>query len=766
MHSKSKAHLKKALAIVFAALFLSTGIYNQLNVREFLLLSSLLSDSAKHLLGQVFTYSPSPKESFLKNIPPSQISWHQNRRLLSEVPISSSKDKELLLFLEKRWLAKANGFFTQEVDWLCPIFGFAIQVHPETTSSYARDPASKPSLTYNSRVMAWKKELFHPPHFPLILTRPFDVSGYLPNYHAIQAIDALEGAQIDDKVLFDVTALFKNANSQKAWLEIWQNFQKAVLDFKIDPNQILFIERVKENDLGGLRILPFDNQPDVKIEENKNFLLNWISTFGLTATQVELDRIPIAPSLIFQTQVSPTSVDRKNFLDSLHSLENRSLGHPQKDLMFQGVLRALLGFFDTLSEEEWQSKIISLAHSKLIDLCFSKVQEELELLFHEDPKIPFFNTVCHLEQIHSHLTTLLEIFKPFKPSDFPSIYKDSLGFLPDPLMSLSTFAVHSSGMTSLAGILKVGEKAFGQPLRVLYGENTYFEAIDALAETSIALKSAQATAKDWEEADLLLAQFNPVLKRGSGCTVQLYTIEKVEEALHKAFGSSRKKPLILALDCTLDTIHSPNVAHLLEEFQSKILQGDLAVICYRSGLKFDLLGMDNFAGAPFYMIHSQSPHWTFLDSLTKDPALQADLLSLNWFCLAYQYLAPLLDQYREQIFENTRVLLKRIPPSLLSSHRYQVIPFEEGLNPGFIDIKIRGPLHKIRASALVGGSLYLRCMEAKHPIFYRRSIGFFHPNFGILFDDTYSTLRLTIGLDPSQIDVLTKCFEEIDALNL
>ena len=56
-------------------------------------------------------------------------------------------------------------------------------------------------------------------------------------------------------------------------------------------------------------------------------------------------------------------------------------------------------------------------------------------------------------------------------------------------------------------------------------------------------------------------------------------------------------------------------------------------------------------------------------------------------------------------------------------------------------------------------------MEGGHQIFYRPSLGFYHPNFTMLFGEESSTIRLTLGLDPAQVDLLVECFEMIDALN-
>ena len=213
------------------------------------------------------------------------------------------------------------------------------------------------------------------------------------------------------------------------------------------------------------------------------------------------------------------------------------------------------------------------------------------------------------------------------------------------------------------------------------------------------------------------------------------------------------------IDCT-------NVKKIVEEFAQEIISGKLNILCYRSGLKFDIFGMDNFAGAPFLMLNNGDKKWSSFDCLLNDPALQTDRHSLNWFCFAYRYASEYLQLYRKQIFENTRKILDRVPKRLFNPlSLYRIIPIEESAIASFIDIKVSGPFHKIRASVCVGGELYLKGMEAGQPIFYRRSIGFSHANFGMLFDENYSTLRLTVGLDPAQIELFADCFQEIDRLN-
>ncbi len=736
---------------------------------EFYLTGKVFESSSKHL------FSAALKRSAYGRTPMSQSSWQLNHWLLSQIPVSSYEEEKLLHFLKNRWLAKSTGFYSFVINWVCPCFGISLQVHPETTNSYARDPSNKLSQTYHNRVEEWKRSLPHPKHFPLILTRPYDLKDYLPSYLPVPQDEkiqttlerlALEMQKRSSKVVVDLTSVFADdTKDPKKWLQTWDAYQVEFSKFCKGHNQVLFIQRVKKDEIGGIRLLPLSSLSTEQINRQYQFLLEWISKFGLSANRVELDRW--SPSLTppIQEKVAPCNFvfeQIKEFASFIEAFDlNWKSDHPQKNLMVKGTLQVLKGLLASITEKKWKEMASSAARLRVAKLSFSKIEEQLNLLKVEKEDALFFDTLSHIELIHSDLSALLETFDLFDPSDFPEIYKNLLTCIPQNLKRLTSTGIHSTGMTSLTGIFK----AAGKLPRVLYGENTYFENIHAANMTAIACPILQATDLDWKEADLILAQFNPVLKR-IDFHVSEYKVENISDTLHKALNSGREKPLTLGLDCTLDYINSPRVEKLLTEFQEEIEKGALNVVCYRSGLKFDLFGMDNYSAAPFYMIHNQDAKWAAFDRLSTDPVLQTDRLSLNWFCLAYQSAAPYLELYRKQIFSNTRDFLNKIPSRLMSDKdvRYRIVPVDGDADPAFVDIKIYGPLHEIRGS-LIGGLLSLKCLEQKLPMFNRPSIGFYHPNFCLLFSEECSTIRLTFGLEPSQVDLLTNCFKTIDSLN-
>ncbi len=749
---------------------------------ECLLSSHIFTIGALHSFAQVV------REStfffFLKKRPSSYEAWYRNQAMLSQIPTFSESDKELLHFLERRWLGKVTGSFLFLVDWMCPSFGISLQVHPETTNSYARDPHSNLSETYKNRVAAWKRFLPHPPSYPLLLTRPSNIREYLPFCFQISKDETIEqtalrvGRILEAShlpVAVDVTPILPQyVMSRKQWLSNWQDYElqfSACCRAKgLDLSRVLCIHTIAQKDIGGIRLLPFSFLSKEKIEEQHQFLLEWISKFGLAANRIELDRftLPTKPPLIENSAIK-IPFESKSKLKWLSTIEeignNWTRSHPQKTLMFKGIVSALQDLCQSISQEKWTKVMSSPTRSHAAHLTLTKIEQQLQGLTDEAENTTFYNTMSRIEQIHSDLSSLLEIFSPFTTEDFLALFRDHLTSIPKNLLPYAEYGLHAAGMTTLAGICKAVEKTVGRRPHIMYGENTYFECIHVVECISDASMIPEATEENWKEVDLIIAQFNPALRR-IDFKVSEYHVEKITDVLHKALSQREGRPLTIAVDCTLDFSNSPRIGHLLHEFQREIERGDLNIICYRSP-KFDLFGMESYCGAPFFMIHNHDAKWSCFDALLTDAALQTDILSLNWFCLAYKNTAPYLELYKKQIFDNTRAVLNRTPARMLNDESlpYRVIPMDPDIDPSFIDIKITGPFHEIRGGLLVGVMLTLKCMEAGHPLLYRRSLGFYHPNLAVLFASDVTTIRLTLGLDPSQIDIVAECMKRIDALN-
>lgn len=605
------------------------------------------------------------------------VSWKMNADRLSQIPTTTKEERDLIHFLQNRWLSKTAGFGPT----LLPP---PLQLHPQTSNSYARDPSHNLPPRYKEVIEQWQQE--HP--YPLILTVPGAIVEHFPTYFS--ADTPLESLP-QDLAIYDFTSC------PEKWERLSPTLEKR--------DHLICIKRVQKGNVEAICLL--------SNEEQHKRLLTWISRAGLTANWIELDRLHFEQPL------------------------------PSSPLL-TGSLSLMKGFFQEISNEKWEKVQASPVLSQIASISFQKIEQELERL---RTATTLFEQAGILEQMHAAFLPLVEIFSPFYESDFTPILKNALTKVPERLLPHIHATVHMSAMTSLTAILKSLETE--KPLHVLYGQNSYFETIDVAYTKTCAKPVSQASTEDWKEVDLLLIQFNPVIQK-ERFDLDPYSVEEVIPMVQKALEIRREKPLTVALDCTFDFIDSPRTALLLETFEREILEGKLTVICYRSGVKFDMWGLDNVCGAPFWVV-SRAPHPRLFDPLYK-----TDTLSWNWFCLAYTFGAEELDRYRATIFSHSRQLLQRLPPSLFEGGSFRVIPACENVDPAFIDIKICGPLHSLKSYFLLA-YLSWSAHHQGHPLFFRPSLGFYHPNAGLFPTERCSTIRLSLGLDPREIETFSRC---------
>lgn len=683
-----------------------------------------------------------------------QQTWKLNQELLTCAPRFSEEDDRLVHFLQERWLAKVAGISQISLNWVYPCFGFTIQSNPASNHAYARLVSSHMTSVYKERMEAWKRELGT--QDPLILTRSIDVGAFLPSYILVEKGQALETIvqKIRGKAIVDFTDCLSAQHS--GWKE---NFSHLCSRQGLNLDEVICIERVEGDHIGGIRILPLPCHSFHTLSKQHDYLLESISTLGLVANRIELDRGHKRSVLEDKPSFSIHRPDKKEFLSLLEFFEITCRELPEyKRVLIDGTLGVIKGLFNDMSEQKWQKVLESPTKSFITWLSMVKIKNQLELLS-KHLNSSLFEIASQLEQVHADFSALLEVLRPFSASDFPQIYRDLIA-IPVSLTQLTSYGIHNSGMICFASILKAVQKKSGS-VHAIYGENSYFECTKALEKLADSFSLSDcATQQEWKRANLLLVQYNPAISIDP--KHEQYQLENIEAMVRKSLNARAGASLTLALDGTLDSITSPKVTHILTTFSQEILEGTLAVVVFRTGNKFDLLGMDNYCGAPFFVISSDLASF---DLLFTEPILQCDDLSLNWFCLAYRYITPQLEQYQRQICANTRSLLAKIPKTLQNrAARYRVVPMAPEIDPAFIDIKIAGPFQQIKAAALILPYLFVSSMKKNQPIFNRPSLGFYHPNISVIFGKECSTVRLTLGLDPAEVPIFAKCFERIATL--
>jgi hypothetical protein len=141
---------------------------------------------------------------------------------------------------------------------------------------------------------------------------------------------------------------------------------------------------------------------------------------------------------------------------------------------------------------------------------------------------------------------------------------------------------------------------------MVYEKDSHFELAHFIGTEKTTPQVLQD--KEIQRVDLYLTEFNhnisfdPMLEKYHAGKV----IDEIEMLLKE---KALTKHLTVAVDCTIDAINSARVAKLLSHFENEIKEGKLNFIFFRSGLKFDLFGMDHMYGSPYFIVNNGDPKW-------------------------------------------------------------------------------------------------------------------------------------------------------------
>ncbi len=196
-------------------------------------------------------------------------------------------------------------------------------------------------------------------------------------------------------------------------------------------------------------------------------------------------------------------------------------------------------------------------------------------------------------------------------------------------------------------------------------------------------------------------------------------------------------------------------------FKREIQEGRLNVVVFRSGQKFDMLGLDNYFGGLFYVINDGDEKWWEFSILKTHEVFQTDPLSLQFFNWMAETDFKLFDDYKRIIFDNTREILESIPTELApeSGKEVCICDFDVGVLSPFIDIKIalKDDVQNLEFRMWVE-KRFMELFISEDKLFYRRgSFGFPHANITWI----EPKLRINPGLDPSENKIYAKFFAEL-----
>lgn len=419
----------------------------------------------------------------------------------------------------------------------------------------------------------------------------------------------------------------------------------------------------------------------------------------------------------------------------------------------QAALELVEGIF---SEVDLQKFNEDEAKRMVIHTSIYRIFNELafSILYAKD----FQQLSRHIERIHNELTTLLTITKPYKATDFEQIYLDRVRPIISERCSVQA-GLAKTAMNVFTGLRVAVRKTTAHPveahcLDIYFEEKGKRSLQDLVDDRSI------------DHVDFYATQFYGNIELDSDKThyEPVDVIGDIEKLL-KAKPNTRR--LTIAIDTTIDQLNSSRLQEVLHHFESQILSGQLNFVIFRSGQKFDYLGVDNYYGAPFIIINNGDAFWEPFNSLRKDPAYQTDDLTHQWFCHSNRYCYSQMNDYRSLIFAGHREVLMSIPSQLVpkkgKEQRVRVNTVSDDMLSSFIDIKVTGIFHRLRSKFLLS-RLYFHSLRQGVKIHSRPSFGFCHLNVLVInagATSTSSSIRINVGLDHREIQVVHDFLQDV-----
>lgn len=435
---------------------------------------------------------------------------------------------------------------------------------------------------------------------------------------------------------------------------------------------------------------------------------------------------------------------------------------PQVAILGKATLDMVEGLMSEITDEKWQELNDNPDTRMLIQQTLYRLM--LHLASAENRMDNFTKYAQAIELAQSEIATLLTLASPFKEGDFNTIYKDRLDVVPDKLKGNVKVGITKSAMNAFTGINAAVYQTNPSLVRA-HGEGGYFEIINFLGENK-ATKDI-LTDTDLSAVDLYVGDFNHNIN--IHLTHDHYTQgtpkEDIRQILDKKKGT---KHMTVALDVTIDFVNSPMVKELLEEFSKEIEDGTLNFVFFRSGQKFEMFGIDNYYGGPFWMVNNGDKQWEGFDKLTTSNTYKTDPLSIQWFCLANKYAPKELDSYRKQIFQNARTILNSVPDDLKKDGKYadkvRISTVDDKMQPSFIDIKVTHSevSNCIKITNLMQERLTKRFADAGAKMHQRASFGFYHANWNVILadDGIARNIRINPGLNAEENKIILDFIKE------
>ena len=314
--------------------------------------------------------------------------------------------------------------------------------------------------------------------------------------------------------------------------------------------------------------------------------------------------------------------------------------------------------FRSISEERWEEVQKDPVKRELVQTALFRINDHLSTAIRYKEDFRQFHQ--NIDLVHSELTTILALFSPFKVPSFEQKFRKYLEPLFPEGMSPTTVGVARSAMNVFAGINAAIIEDNSNPVRIC-GDHSYYEEVGLVGGNRTLKQALGDPAID--KIDMYVAEFYHNIDIDLNHT--RYQKGRVIKDIRDIFDKKPKTDkLTVAIDATIDFAKSDDIKELLNAFKDEISSGKLNIVIFRSGQKFDMLGLDNYFGSPFYLVNNGEPKWEKFNKIKTSKVFQTDPLSQQFFSWMYETGPNLIDKYKGQIFSNTRSILNTVPPGL------------------------------------------------------------------------------------------------------
>lgn len=726
----------------------------------------------------------------------SESAWHQNLALMQEAynTTHDAKLKNRIRFLAVNYLNKIAPIMpstARVMSW--EFFESAFQISPYSPYQYHRclfRYMPNVSSTINQRFALGDKS-------PLILTDTAQFAHFFPLKFIVLNRDnrnewstlILKAMEANEELLFDFTQDFGNEiltehDKEKEnsfdlhFHQIKNEIHEMIHSLRAETSITEFLEnkstsisRVKfecNGDwIGGMKILPLFVKltPYNVLKTHPTLAHFFVEETGIVLGAMQLRRlVPEAFSLPNNRIKSADHFsviffeNKKDFIEALDFKKFEDCADkPHVTILGKTFFNMVKGLFLKIDTTQWKEINENAATRKVLQVVLHKI---INHLTHAQSSIEENDNqfIQAMELAFAELATLLELIAPYKVENFQSIYLNQLKIVPISLQSYIRGGLSKTAETVFAEINVAIQAQNPHPV-CTFCDWFYFEhelLFRKNQKLELALKDVNVKA-----IDLYGCTFNPSIESDYNNTnyVQTDLIADIKKILKEKPSTQH---LTVAIDFTNDYFNSQKSQQLLSHFESDIHSGRLNFVFFGSGQKFDMLGMDHFYGSPFYLINNGAPHWKPFEKLFTEEVHNTDHLSLQWFCLLYEFAANSVDAFRDLFFQNNRHVLQNVPEKLSPTNKRMITvsKVDTKAELTFIDVKVKGVFNKIIASLLVA-YFQFHAIVYKVKASIRGSFGFLHPNVTLIFAPDSTTLRLHAGILRSDNRPIIKFLQNI-----